>query len=244
VDIRLTIANWTVLGTFLLAVVLIAGSYWRMCYGKQKFTFRLKDRMGKPTWDFTTSWATTLTAVSAFLSTVLGAGELSEVKPYTGLSLFFGILILIAPFVYNVIAPYQKIDTSEGEGPAQSQGYIGTFLITCLLTLWATCGELITVMLMLVGLKDQGFLSLGLVIAFLFFLALIIVGVCFYALHTIPQTVKDQIDEYQRRQVRLFQVLKEVPKEELPPGARQLVEARALKDQRELNPPRQEWALL
>ncbi len=242
-DTGLTIANWAVLGTFLLAVVLIAGSYWRMSYGKRKFPFSLKNRMGKPKWDFTTSWATTVTAVSAFLGTVLGAGVI-DAKPYTGLSLFFGILTLFAPFVYSVIAAYQSTDTAEGEGPAQYQGFIGTFLITCLLTLWAACGELITVMLMLVGLKDQGFLSLGLVIAFLFFLAAIIVGVCFYALHTIPQTVKDQIDGYQRSQHRLFQNLKEVPMEKLPPRAKESVETLAKKEPNELNPPREAWALL
>ena len=57
---ELSVANWAVLGTFLLACLLILINYFQMRYGKGRFAFHLTDCMiGKPKWDFTFSWATT-----------------------------------------------------------------------------------------------------------------------------------------------------------------------------------------
>lgn len=190
----LSIANWTVLGTFLLACVLILINYLQMRFGKGSFPFHLTDGMiGKPKWDFSTSWATTLTAVSALLSTVLAAGGLTNVESDMGLSLFFGMLVLIAPFAYNVLSKYQENSDPKSEEAIEVQGYIWVFLLTSLLTLWAVCGELVTVMHVLSKLESKNYLSVGVEVAFLLLLAVTIVCVCVYALRSIPQTVKAQI---------------------------------------------------
>jgi hypothetical protein len=191
---ELSVANWTVFGTFLLACILIVINYLRMRYGKGKFSFQLTDCMvGKPKWDFSTSWATTLTAVSALLSTVLAAGGLSHVESDTGLSLFFGMLVLIAPFAYNVIARYQEDSDPQSDQAIQVQGYVWVFLLTSLLTLWAVCGELVTVMHVLYKLENQNYLSSGVEFVFILLLAVTIICICLYALRSIPRTVKAQI---------------------------------------------------
>ena len=91
---------------------------------------KLNERIGTPQWDFSKSWATTLTTVGALLSTVISTPALSDIKMQSGLSLFFGLVVLIAPLMYTASAERLPTDPDVKNGTYQYQGTIRMFLIT------------------------------------------------------------------------------------------------------------------
>lgn len=116
-------------------------------------TLRLQRKPRKitegPTWSFHDSWATNLTALGAVLATILAAsGFLSDVLPgvstgtFLGFSLLYGLLILIAPVVFQALSLWS------GE-----PNYWG-LLVAGGIVLWATMGELATAVI----LVNQGWL--------------------------------------------------------------------------------------
>jgi hypothetical protein len=112
------------------------------------FTYRTRlDRpLGAVGWSFTDSWASMLTAFGALLGTLVGAdlvGAGARPVPKNaliGLNLLFGALVLIAPLVFSAVAKTAP-EGPEPEGP-KYQGYVGFFLLSCFVTLWAVLGEL------------------------------------------------------------------------------------------------------
>lgn len=111
---------------------------------------------GVATWDFTTSFASSITAVGALLGTVLSAQvlphdtELLTKAEYAGLNVLFGALVVLAPFIYTV-ARVSKINRANAQTVK-----LGWFLLTCLITLWAVLGELFTLTVMAEEIFLQG----------------------------------------------------------------------------------------
>jgi uncharacterized membrane protein len=156
---------WGALAYALVVLILIFP--WR--------THRLCDRMGPGVWDPKQSWASTVTAIGALLATVLSARPelpFKSVKPETvaaveklkeeiagirteflGMSIFFGALILIAPLIYNATRTKKKVDTKAGGKEDQYQGYVWSFMLTSLLTLWGADGQLMALFLLFGMLK-------------------------------------------------------------------------------------------
>jgi hypothetical protein len=200
-----------VLGTLVYAFLLTFLGYFRLLFSKKFINdpdfipaqVRLTRCMGKGHWSFNNSWATTLTAVGAFLGTVLSANGLTKQEKNIGLSLFFGVVGLLAPFVYSAVSKHRDIDTEDqqaGEGPGEFQGFIGTFLLSCWLTLWAVCGELMTLSVMLTDLVADNYLTIQISIIFLFLLFGALLLAFFYAMGTIPWTIYDQTTEFKKKQ--------------------------------------------
>ncbi len=136
---------YAILFASLAAALLLVSVRWFIGEYPRKAT--LTGRIGPANWDFTKSWGSTLTAVGALLGTIIAASVLPDktVVPkttYAGLNLFFGALIVIAPFIYTATqtaAPFHRTKTVK---EPQFQGYVWSFLLATALTLWAVLGEL------------------------------------------------------------------------------------------------------
>lgn len=99
-----------------------------------------------PKWSFE-SWATHLTAVGALLGTVLGTASLPETPTQidktslVALSLLFGALVVVAPFVFEAIQRPTPATSAESEG---GSGFVGVLLLSCAITFGAVIGEIVT----------------------------------------------------------------------------------------------------
>jgi hypothetical protein len=138
--------------------------------------------------DFSKSFASTLTAVGALLGTIIAAGVLPEetVKlsrgGFVGLNLTFGVAIVVAAAVAACFFKIEKMKNAEEKMEWKAEGYIWTFLLSALITLWAVCGELYAVWLLIGELgSGEGFTPLGVTM-----LRVLLVG-C--ALALLPYTV-------------------------------------------------------
>ncbi len=109
--------------------------------------------LGLPNWDFSTSWASNFTAAGAILGTVLAADILSDTRlmssnSYAGLSLFFGGLVLIAPFIFAATSRKDLTEQTANESSVVYDGNAWFFLVSSAVTLWAVIGELWLLMLL------------------------------------------------------------------------------------------------
>jgi hypothetical protein len=99
-----------------------------------------------PKWSFE-SWATHLTAVGALLGTVLGTASLPETPTQidktslVALSLLFGALVVVAPFVFEAIQRPTQPTSAESEG---GSGFVCVLLLSCAITSGAVIGEIVT----------------------------------------------------------------------------------------------------
>lgn len=126
--------------SFAYALFCILVSPWR----KRK----LSDPMGPGVWDPKQSWVTTMTALGALLVTVLSARpELpfkpeipatdGQIKAEFSVSVFFLVRLFSSPR-YSMWRGVKKV----GRYPChQYQGYVWSFLLTCLVTLWGAAGR-------------------------------------------------------------------------------------------------------
>lgn len=96
-----------------------------------------------PTWTFSQSWASNLTALGAILGTVLAAsGFASDVLPglsvgmFLGFTFFYGALVLVAPVIFQMCSPSGK------------STYPG-LLVAGGIVIWALIGELWTAVVLL-----------------------------------------------------------------------------------------------
>ena len=101
-----------------------------------------------PKWSFE-SWATHLTAVGALLGTVLGTASLPETPTQidktslVALSVLFGALVVVAPFIFEAIQRPRPRVSAEGESEGDS-GFVGVLLLSCAITFGAVIGETVT----------------------------------------------------------------------------------------------------
>jgi len=195
------------MGTLLLAIILTVFVYWRIHADKNIVSLHLKRSllthcMGKPEWDLSKSWATSLTALGALLGTVISGG-LTRNMTNAGLNLFFGVLVLIAPILYTATARYIETGTGD-EKRHEAQGFVGIFLLTNLLIVWAVLGELITVLIILYNVASTTILTSPIKYIFLIFLVAALVCVGVYVLRTLPWTVHDQLQTAQKETERFM----------------------------------------
>jgi hypothetical protein len=104
---------------------------------------RLSGDLGPFDWDFSQSWATSLTIVGAILGMVLSGTDI----PLTGnsvnrtdfvtLNLVFGVLAVAGPFTWSTLRR-----GSRANGTGRSIGTVRGFLLASALVLCATLGEL------------------------------------------------------------------------------------------------------
>jgi hypothetical protein len=129
----------------------------------------LTNRLGPANWDFSGSWASTLTVLGALAGTVLSAGVLPEETQrltkasYVALNLIFGTLIVFAPVVYAATRRPTQTNLHPGSADAdkeiQYQGFVWSFLLASGITLWAVVGEMATIGLLIVELHGEKSIS-------------------------------------------------------------------------------------
>jgi hypothetical protein len=153
--------------------------------------------MGTLKWDFSESWTTSLTAIGSFVGTIISAGLIHR-PSNVGLSLFFGLLVLVAPILYRATGRY--IIPHDKPNERELQGTVGAFFLTSLLILWSVFGQLVTLIAILNDLSasSQGFFSPLVHIIFLLVLVLALVGIAFYSFRTLPWVVEDQMRDASR----------------------------------------------
>jgi hypothetical protein len=118
----------------------------------------LGDRVGPASWDFSKSWASTLTVFGALVGTIVTSGVLPDTSTtpkstYAGLNVLFGALILIAPFVYTATQKAAKVHLSKTVKEPQYQGFVWGFLLATAITVWAVMGELATTFAMFEAIR-------------------------------------------------------------------------------------------
>lgn len=163
-------------------------------------------RLGPPNWDFSNSWASTFTTVGALLGTVLSAGILSNPRlmssnGYAGCNLFFGGLVVIAPFVFTAT---RSVDPTQPAPDGSGVAYDGTawfFVISSAVTLWAVIGELWVMMLL-----SWEFLHGPVAICCIVFLCVVEALVLFYGQSSVRAVLKVQAITQQDHQAHINRI--------------------------------------
>ena len=94
---------------------------------KSKQSVRLTDAVGPCNWDFSKSFASSITVLGALLTTVLAAkvplASPSHVSAgdYAALSLFFGVLVVVAPLSFRALSTPRDVINVKGL-PAPAHG--------------------------------------------------------------------------------------------------------------------------
>ena len=133
--------NAIVFGSLAMATVLVVAAAARATTLK-----KLGDRMGPPNWDFSKSWGSSFTVLGAVLGTIVAAKGVIPDQPkfltqpggYAALNLAFGLIIVLAPFLYRALSSPVPVGGAE----PQYEGYVWSFLVCTLLTVWAVLGQL------------------------------------------------------------------------------------------------------
>jgi hypothetical protein len=150
--------NGLVIGGLIWALFLVVVASYRL---RRIITWN--GDMGSVRWDASKSWTSTFTAVSALLSIVLSASQVVLPKPtlimdkptYSGLSLFFGALILLAAFAYNATMRPKGVTALPTAAQKELRGTVRSFLLATTLALWGASGQIVTLLLLLEELKGQ-----------------------------------------------------------------------------------------
>ncbi len=123
------------------------------------------EEMGSVRWDASKSWTSTFTAVGAILSVALSAlkdilppatHQMSSKGAYSGSSLFFGALIVLAAFFYNATLHPANVTALSGATKKELRGRVVFFLLATTLTIWGASGQVGTLGLLLEELKEKG----------------------------------------------------------------------------------------
>lgn len=139
----------------------------------------LRTRLGPIDWDFSKSFASNVTVFSAVLGTILAAGVLPQDLPadrvatYAALNLLFGIAVIAGPFLYTACQRPKPVNRRGPIKEVQYQGYVWTFLVASIVTVWATAGEFATIARLFSDIRTGGSLPEAGLIAFV---VLIVIG--------------------------------------------------------------------
>jgi hypothetical protein len=177
----------------------------------------LRTLIGKGTWKFTESWASTLTASAGVLGLVLATEVLPEQtqipkSTYVLLNLMFAVLVVTATLFYNAIRVPKKIPVtsnilaireSQDASPkvfhveyetgttTENRGFVIVFLAASALVLWAVLGQLVTTWYVLGEIN-----SLPQYVAGIFTTAVPVLGVSavIYGVASVPWTLYNQAE--------------------------------------------------
>lgn len=232
-----------------IAIVLVALRYVTLLRA-----FPPNKRMGSAEWDFSSSWATTLTTVGAILGTILSAEVLAGDKSLTfvSLNLLFGVIVVVAGLVYSAFRTLELVDSETDEDEKQIQGYVGFFVIACVLTLWAVVGELLTILALLHAIDDANALSSLVLTLFAAFIWLALVCALIYTWQAMRSTLEALTISRNALQLQLFTATQdwdivtiEPPADEaLEQGRRQERRRLRLEPRKKDNPPLPRWSVL
>jgi hypothetical protein len=204
--------DWLYLVIFvpLAGAALWIAARWLVLYGQKH---SLRKRLGPANWDFSKSWGSNVTVVGALLGTILAAGVLPEETTtvskatYSGLNLFFGILVLIAPLIYVATEKAKSVHRGTTVKEAQYQGFVWSFLLASLVTLWAAIGELVTVGLLFQEIRTTGSLPEAAIWAMWVAVGWALLLLALYTWRSIGATVKVQADPVRLRRRKREQLM-------------------------------------
>jgi len=160
--------------------------------------------VGPVNYDFSKSFASTITALGALLATVLankdlviGAKPFLDAGSFAALSVFFALLVVIAPLAYVALSKPTPVKTPIGPNHAiqdgvpdfQSRGTPSGLLIATLITVWAVFGQVVTLYYFLHSIASSG-AAFQTVLLVVLILALLVVVI--YVWHTIPALLNFQ----------------------------------------------------
>lgn len=193
------LANILVSLAFVTAILIVIISY---LYLRRKHHYYLSELMGKGQWEFSKSWATNITILGSLFCTII-AQDTDDALKYAGLSVFFGVLVVISPLVYNAVSqPYTK-HNSTGDEEIQYLSPLWAFLVSAALTLWAVLGQLATVITLLTTVTLKSSLSYSVTSLLLVCMVLATALIVIYGFKTIIWTVREQISpeakQYRRK---------------------------------------------
>jgi len=189
----LTSEEWLIFGPLVGAVVLVALSGW--LGGVTSFGV-LTDAMGPPNYDFSKSWASNITVVGALLGTILNAQKVIASTPrlsqteYAALNLFFGIVVVLSPFIFRASSRVVKVTGPQGVADTQYQGLVLGFLVATALTVWAVAGEVVTILLLFGDLQAPS----GALTLFTVLLAICACLLIYYVGTSVPSVIRNQHD--------------------------------------------------
>lgn len=168
-------------------------------------TDRLRKRMGPTNYDFSASWASTITVVGALLGAILAANNVVPPQTrylghstYAALSLVFGVLVVLAPFVYRATSVPVPVTDKYGLTDTQYQGFVAGFLAATLLTVWGVVGEVVTILLLFGEVQE----SRGVFTLLLVLVSASVVLIVVYVARSVPEVIayQGQTDLHEARQ--------------------------------------------
>ena len=200
-------SSWIVIGSLLLALGLV--TFRALWMSKSIEEFDLQWRMGPGGWDYSSAWASTLTLVGAFFGAILvpsgAVPEGTHYLPrdaYSTLSVLFGMLTVLAPFLYRALSTVESRRDKSAPEPLQYQGFVWSFLLASILTVWSVIGAMATAGVFLLELNSGGKLLLAAFVLLESLLAVTTILVIIYAWRSLFWTVSYQADRDTRAKVR------------------------------------------
>jgi len=202
--------DWLVFGPLAVSVAFIVV---RAIVLDRTRSFSLSNRMGPGSWDPSKSWASNLTVLAATLGAIVAAtgllptatSQISNVA-YAGLDIFFAVLVAVAPLAFNAFRVAQPRHNDHGVKEVQFEGFVGLFLVTAALTLWASIGQLTAILALLQDIKANGSLSDMTVGAFDAIIVATMLVVLVYAWGSIAAIVRSQTDLTTRKAVHAARI--------------------------------------
>ena len=146
----------------------------------------LGSRLGTVDFDFSKSFASTITVVGAVLGTILTAGvlpeepELLSKQQYTALNLVFGAMIVLAGVVYAATETPEKDSTPEPGETRKYEGFVWSFLLATGLVMWAVLGELACLLLIVSELERADLFTTSAIVVFIVLMVTAAVAILFY----------------------------------------------------------------
>ncbi len=169
-----------------LAVFLVGLRTWTLV---RKDRLDLTDEMGPAAWDFSQSWASTLTLAGALLASILAETSVVPETPeylgraaYGGLSILFGAISLLAPLLYTAS---KKIKLTGDTKKPRYVGIVENFLLASGLSIWAAYGQLFTVALLLLEVEAANSLPDSIIPLFAVLIVVAVVSLWLYAWRSI-----------------------------------------------------------
>jgi hypothetical protein len=192
------LANILVSLAFVSAILIVVICYLYL----RKNHYYLTELMGKGQWEFSKSWATNITILGSLFCTII-AQDTDDALKYAGLSVFFGVLVVVSPLVYNAASQPHTKHNANGDEEIQYLSPLWAFLISATLTLWAVLGQLATVITLLTSVALKTSLSYSVTSLLLVCMVLATALVVIYGYKTIIWTVREQVSpeakQYRRK---------------------------------------------
>jgi hypothetical protein len=160
---------------------------------------KLGEKMGLPSWDFSSSWATNITvtgtlAAIPILSTVPTAPPARELEMmpragYVGLTMMFLVLAAAAPLVYNFSRTPSKGKASSGAPSVVAYGRVYMFIAAGAVTTFAAAGQILIVEALIEELRRGGYVG-----SFVFVIEAILMFVGLWLFVYAPRTMYTTIE--------------------------------------------------